>query len=212
MALINCPECGKAVSDKSPHCIHCGYPFEMGNAEMIYNSEKTPCFKLKTGKQHLEVLDDCWIVYNKSGVTDEKKNIKSLNFVDATKARADKNKNGELCTLYLFPAEIGYVPLIKFPIIPTQQEIVDTICTYTNKKIAECKGLGSQSNITKQRNNNSKSNSNNTIDTTLLCPNCGSSHIATINRGFSLIWGFIGSGKAVNVCQSCGYKFIPGKR
>lgn len=26
MALINCPECGKEVSDKATVCIHCGYP------------------------------------------------------------------------------------------------------------------------------------------------------------------------------------------
>ena len=26
MALIKCPECGKEISDKSPACIHCGYP------------------------------------------------------------------------------------------------------------------------------------------------------------------------------------------
>lgn len=26
--LINCPECGKEVSDKSKQCIHCGFPFE----------------------------------------------------------------------------------------------------------------------------------------------------------------------------------------
>ena len=26
MALINCPECGKEISDKSKQCIHCGYP------------------------------------------------------------------------------------------------------------------------------------------------------------------------------------------
>lgn len=31
MALINCPECGKQVSDKSNVCIHCGYPFEFCN-------------------------------------------------------------------------------------------------------------------------------------------------------------------------------------
>lgn len=28
MALINCPECGKEISDKSKQCIHCGYPLE----------------------------------------------------------------------------------------------------------------------------------------------------------------------------------------
>lgn len=26
MALINCPECGREVSDKAEHCIHCGFP------------------------------------------------------------------------------------------------------------------------------------------------------------------------------------------
>lgn len=26
MALIQCPECGKEISDQSPACIHCGYP------------------------------------------------------------------------------------------------------------------------------------------------------------------------------------------
>jgi len=28
MALINCPECNKEVSDKASACIHCGYPLE----------------------------------------------------------------------------------------------------------------------------------------------------------------------------------------
>ncbi len=26
MALIACPECGKEISDRSPQCVHCGYP------------------------------------------------------------------------------------------------------------------------------------------------------------------------------------------
>ncbi|MBQ8283636.1 MAG: zinc ribbon domain-containing protein [Clostridia bacterium] len=28
MAIINCPECGKEISDKCKICVHCGYPFE----------------------------------------------------------------------------------------------------------------------------------------------------------------------------------------
>lgn len=43
------------------------------------------------------------------------------------------------------------------------------------------------------------------------CPKCGSEAIATINRGYSLFWGFLGSGSPRNVCQSCGHKFIPGR-
>lgn len=41
------------------------------------------------------------------------------------------------------------------------------------------------------------------------CPKCGSESIATINRGYSLFWGFLGSGSPRNVCQSCGHKYIP---
>ena len=29
MALIKCPECGKEISDRSPACIHCGFPLEL---------------------------------------------------------------------------------------------------------------------------------------------------------------------------------------
>lgn len=34
MALINCPECGKEISDKSQSCIHCGYPIQQQPEKM----------------------------------------------------------------------------------------------------------------------------------------------------------------------------------
>ncbi|MGN0410554.1 MAG: hypothetical protein ACI4E3_09185 [Candidatus Fimousia sp.] len=43
------------------------------------------------------------------------------------------------------------------------------------------------------------------------CPKCGSISIATTNRGYSLLTGFLGSNKKINVCQSCGYQWSPGK-
>lgn len=33
MALINCPECGKEVSDKAIQCIHCGYPLQTNSVD-----------------------------------------------------------------------------------------------------------------------------------------------------------------------------------
>ena len=44
------------------------------------------------------------------------------------------------------------------------------------------------------------------------CPKCGSTSIATTNRGFSIVWGFIGSGKTMNVCRKCGYRYKPSLR
>lgn len=39
------------------------------------------------------------------------------------------------------------------------------------------------------------------------CPRCGSTSIATVNKGYSLLTGFLGSGKPMNVCQTCGHKW-----
>lgn len=41
------------------------------------------------------------------------------------------------------------------------------------------------------------------------CPKCGCTQISTGNRGFSIISGFIGSGKTMNRCAGCGYKWTP---
>lgn len=41
------------------------------------------------------------------------------------------------------------------------------------------------------------------------CPKCGCTDIGVANRGYSLMWGFIGSGKSMNVCKKCGYKWKP---
>lgn len=46
----------------------------------------------------------------------------------------------------------------------------------------------------------------------LRCPKCGATSIATLNRGYSWFWGFIGSGSPMNICQKCGYRFKPGSK
>lgn len=35
MALINCPECKKEVSDAAKNCPHCGYPINQQKAEVV---------------------------------------------------------------------------------------------------------------------------------------------------------------------------------
>ena len=44
-------------------------------------------------------------------------------------------------------------------------------------------------------------------DNTVKCPRCGCTDIGVTNRGHSLVWGFIGSGEARNVCKKCGHKW-----
>lgn len=50
MALINCPECGKEISDKAKACIHCGYPLE--DVKISIRNESVDGSKTK------EMIDD----------------------------------------------------------------------------------------------------------------------------------------------------------
>ncbi|MDO4841511.1 MAG: ribosomal protein L7/L12 [Phoenicibacter congonensis] len=43
------------------------------------------------------------------------------------------------------------------------------------------------------------------------CPQCGSTQYHAGARGFSLITGFVGSGKTVLTCLKCGNRWKPGK-
>lgn len=63
-----------------------------------------------------------------------------------------------------------------------------------------------------QNINNTTNNKLSTLasnNTAILCPRCGSSAISTGARGFSIITGFIGSGKTTNRCGSCGHTWQP---
>lgn len=44
---------------------------------------------------------------------------------------------------------------------------------------------------------------------TLKCPKCGSTSVTTTTRGYSLMLGFIGSGRVINICGNCGNKWKP---
>ena len=44
--LINCPECGKEISDKSDKCIHCGYPIKKDTKCIVNGKEYDVSFLL----------------------------------------------------------------------------------------------------------------------------------------------------------------------
>jgi len=54
-----------------------------------------------------------------------------------------------------------------------------------------------------------KFNISDKLNSKVKCPICGSDSIATVNRGFSIWTGFLGSGSPRNVCQKCGHKWKP---
>lgn len=43
------------------------------------------------------------------------------------------------------------------------------------------------------------------------CPRCDSTNVVTGQRGYSMVWGFIGSNRTMNRCAKCGHKWEPKK-
>lgn len=144
--LIQCPECGKEISDKSDKCIHCGYPLQ--------DKSKNIC--VINGKE-----------YDLSFLLD-----------DSTEYKDKLIMFSQLTDCYIIAA-------------------MDEI-----KKISETKIIPSFLNITTKAQIKEENNKPH-------CPKCGSSAITTVNRGFSIVAGFIGSGSPRNVCQKCGHKWKP---
>lgn len=50
-----------------------------------------------------------------------------------------------------------------------------------------------------------------TDDGRLHCPRCDSTNVVTGQRGYSMVWGFVGSNRTMNRCGKCGYKWEPKK-
>lgn len=144
--LIQCPECGKDISDKSDKCIHCGYP-------------------LQQTKQNICLVNDK--EYDLSFLLDDSlKDIEKLvMFV-------------QLTDCYFVACDDTITQIIQTKTIPPYINCI----TNTEQKLKESLPH---------------------------CPKCGSTSISTVNRGFSIITGFIGSGSPRNVCQKCGYKWKP---
>lgn len=55
--------------------------------------------------------------------------------------------------------------------------------------------------------NNERMDSMSSSNSFIVCPRCGSTSVTTGQRGFSIMTGFIGSGKTVNRCAKCGWKW-----
>ena len=157
MALINCPECGKQISDKAPACIHCGCPLNFKSKKIIRYGKPVKSIKTESifketfpqlGWEALYAGQEYVIV---DGVTE--------NFAEDV--------------------------LHKFSSTDLQLGIDDSCeevqyASYRDRNI-------------------------------ISCPKCGSIEYNAGSRGFSVMTGFIGSGKTVITCLKCGPRRKPGK-
>lgn len=71
MALINCPECNKEISDKANNCPNCGYPINYNNKYQLiilgyYDTDTSACAGLDetfhtnlTYEEGMNILNNC---------------------------------------------------------------------------------------------------------------------------------------------------------
>lgn len=149
MALINCPDCGKKISDKSDKCINCGYPLNQ--------------LKICTYQINEQLYDLSFVLDNNLS---KKEKINKINIVS------------------------------KCGLKKAMEITHDIYNEYNINDIA----ISSYQNGQKNTTNDAPK---------LTCPKCGSTNITEGTRGFSLMTGFIGSGKFRYVCKKCGNKWKP---
>lgn len=202
MALINCPECGKEVSNKAKSCIHCGFPFDELQSKSITNdaqdgnsglkpiSKETPKKVVIFNPDELKLL---------SAVTVSE--VRKIKGISEKEAKALVEDSGKIITINNLDYDTAVA--IYDRIAQAFDKDYDTF--HVKAKIQEMDEPLAWGDIEPPKTYSKPT------PKTPCCPKCGSTSIATVNRGFSIVWGFLGSGTPMNVCQSCGHKYKPGK-
>lgn len=197
MALITCPECGGQLSDKATVCVHCGFP--IGNAE--------------SGTDEIDILlNDLNSILNENANSEQLYKLHFKGF--SSKAAYDRNriKASSLVASVLNRnrPEADSVNCNSKCIVFDGLTESNALKIQAKLKQLGCITLVSESETTEPSRANKKIEMLENNDGVLKCPRCKSAAITTGQRGYSLVYGFIGSGKTMNRCGNCGYKWIPG--
>lgn len=187
MSLIKCPECGKEISDKSKQCIHCGFPMQDMEEGLVTT---VVCEELYS-KCPICHQDHIWKI------------DKNSRMLICSKCNYSQKIPGESKELIERCPVCNAVD--RWEINQENGELTCWVCAYTQEYCSNKENKHIQNSYEKQ--DTSKYDAN-----VLKCPKCKSTSIATVSRGYSLLTGFLGSGKPMNVCQKCGYKWKPGSR
>lgn len=219
MALIKCDECGSEISNRAPVCPHCGLPAEYQKDNSSYSNQVKNGVNLqKTSGDEREkrILAESWsIVYEaiEMGYVDiALKRIQKLtggtlddakDTLEYLKRDLNKGNSSTQC------AEIHQGDLLKEYIeeakLHPELAVKCARCRVTYpRRLSRCPGCAEKNYTEILENTASKF-----LDDPVRCPNCNSTSISTGTRGWSMMWGFIGSGSTVNRCARCGHKWKP---
>lgn len=182
MSIIKCCECGHDVSTFAESCPHCGCPVSISsNRSTPYDNEQ---------ENKVKKYD---VVLNQVG-SDRLKIVRFIREANSIDLEASFNLVENL------PSTI------------IQGVSKDT----ANAVISKLGAIGGVAEAVESQNTNRATEDRLitesylfTKDKPLVCHRCGSSAVTIGTRGYSLVWGFIGSNKTVNRCGRCGYTWKP---
>lgn len=215
MALMKCPECGKEnVSDTSSTCTECGYNIQKYLQELREKEQDEKEFQyilstIEIPEVHEPKEPDSYV----PGVIGS---VIAYLFLLAFIVIADGGSFaiGLVTLLY-----IAFLVLLYVSIENEKKEFTKALIEY-QEKLKENEEI--RNNIEQYRMDKAKEileqrklerfleELRAERNRKLHCPKCGSENIGVINRGYSILTGFAGSGAPMNVCQKCGYKWKPG--
>ena len=277
MALINCPECGREISDKATACIHCGFPlskrdeincdkFKLARKVILARVEPI-CTELDKYKGYVQpqirdsvVETEIKNLYDQAigspdnlvQETDDKVaeiivelmgkllvHSKSKPLVysyyslihfdnisqDKMKMIADKiyqeilphdppqywndgsQKRNSNYIIYSYPLS----QILIYADDNIKKPIIDVLSV--EKYLSKISALDFVYNEGKANKTWTPSNTTPPIkaedSSVVRCPKCNSTQITTGSRGYSIVWGLLGSSKTVNRCARCGHKWEP---
>lgn len=180
MALINCPECGKEVSDRASACIHCGCPLE---------------------KNELNQKENDYTDFYKAVLTeiDEKNKILTIKFMrELIGYSLTEAKDAVENLPHILYGGLTYAEC------ETIKQTAETYNATVSIEKDECSQ--SKNDILDGRNIKSLANPRYKPVSAVKCPKCGSSNIQVVRRKFSLLTGFA-TNKVDRVCANCLYKW-----
>lgn len=222
MALIICPECGKEISNKAPACIHCGYPLNNDRGMKASERGEKDVDSVNSKSSSKVFFEVCGIEYarylNRNqvqiSVRDDAHRYLYDNTIvnEITLYNSDRLPISSCIVNSLKDTDFGYilfawrrdgVPYEEASFVAGASEQEFYLLQEQHKQSIE-DALSSKKILQKCKQREQEEAN------IVRCPKCGATTIATVNRGYSFLGGWLGSGDPINVCQKCGYRFKPG--
>lgn len=192
MALVICPECNKKISQYTENCPICGFPLKTFIEENNFSNI--------TG---VLVCPKCAEVYDGWNIRYGLPQNLKCKYCNTILAQTDENTEEMYKLAANLPDDEFNEKCIELAIKYGKNKFDYKANQYMRQKRSE-----NIENTIKRLEAEQQASCQQSIPK---CPKCGSTAIESAQRGYSLITGFFGSGKTMNYCKNCGYKWNPGR-